>query len=371
MRTKLSLANLSDIHFGHPNTPTISIIDNIRKALPDNAETGELDMIIFSGDLFDRLLYLPDPNIFEVRAWINVFLRMCKRRDIVVRVLEGTPSHDWGQAKIFTEINEMAEIGADVKYVPTLSIEYIERFDASFLYVPDEWRPEPDDTWREVMALLQANGLDKVDFAIMHGSFPHQLPAHVKAPSHDPDRYLGIVRHYIFIGHIHRHSIWDRILVPGSMDRLCHGEEDPKGHLRVTVNPNGRNTITFVENKGAKIYRTINCTGLDLDHALTTIDSIMKDLPDGSFVRIEANKEDAVLVSLDVLRGKYPLCEWSTKVSTKTSTGKEMLVDMRSRYKGIALTKDNLGQLLMERLIGKVDDPQLLERCRTKLQEVI
>lgn len=371
VRGRLKMANVSDVHFGHPNTATVDIIKNMTKAFPDTAETGELDIIWFSGDLFDRLLYLSDPNVYEVRFWISSFLRMCKRRDITVRVLEGTPSHDWGQPRIFSEINEMAEIGADIKYVPNLSIECIAKFDINVLYVPDEWRPENDETWQEVVALLQTHGLDQVDYAIMHGSFPHQLPAHVNAPTHDPDRYLSIVKHFIFIGHVHKHSIFERILVPGSFDRLCHGEEGPKGHLRVTVYEDGQYEIVFVENKGAKIYRTINCIGMELDVALSTIDAIVKDLPDGSYLRIEADKEEAILVNLDVLRAKYPTCVWSTKVSAKTTTGKEMLVDMRSMYKGIALTKDNLGKLMLERLSAKVSDPFLLERCRELLNEVI
>ncbi len=370
MISKLKMASIGDIHLGHPNTTTKEIIANLRLAFPDNAETGELDMIVFEGDVFDRLLSLPDDNVFAIKTWINSFLRMCKKRDIVVRVLEGTPSHDWGQSRLFVSVNDSAEIGVDLKYVNDLRIEYIQKFDMTILYVPDEWEAEPDETWKQVQRLLVENGIDKVDIAVMHGSFEYQLPSHVKVPHHSSERYLSIVRHYIFIGHIHRHTVYDRILAAGSFDRLGQNEEEPKGHLRVVIRDDGRNQMTFVENKTAKIYKTIKCSGLTIDEALEKIAVECKDLPNGSRIRVEAETTDAVVSGIDVLRMKYPLLVWDTKLSTKAVSGNDMLVDMRERYSSIAIDKGNIAKLLMERIAGKTDDPLLLKRCAELIEEV-
>jgi DNA repair exonuclease SbcCD nuclease subunit len=150
---KLAFAVASDIHLGHPNTLTEDILRNLEKAFPTSKETEELDIIFFSGDVFDRLLNFPDNSVSEIESWINVFLRRCKALDIVVRVLEGTPSHDWKQSNVFEKVNNIGKIDCDVKHVKNLSIEHIERFGINVLYVPDEWEPETDDTWKQVKDL--------------------------------------------------------------------------------------------------------------------------------------------------------------------------------------------------------------------------
>lgn len=174
--SELYIASFSDVHLGHPKTPTVSILRNLRKAFPDTEETGKLDLIFIVGDLFDRLLDMPDPSVPEIKIWFHQFLRMCAKRDIVVRVLEGTPSHDWKQSWLMDSINTQSGYNVDLKYVTTLSIEHIERFGINILYVPDEWLPETDDTWKEVLQHLGQHNLDQVDYALIHGSFNYQLP---------------------------------------------------------------------------------------------------------------------------------------------------------------------------------------------------
>lgn len=366
---KLAAAIASDIHLGNPNTTTSHILKSLEEAFPTSSETEDLDIIFLSGDVFDRLLNFPDDNVTDIELWVSVFLRRCKALNIIVRILEGTPSHDWKQSKIFEKINTLGNIECDVKHVTTLSIEHIEKLGINVLYVPDEWEPEPDDTWKQVKDLLSVNGLEKVDFAIMHGCFPHQLPSHVKVPMHDPDRYLSIVKYIVAIGHIHKPAIFDRIYTPGSLDRLAHGEEEPKGHIRFYLNNDDTWNVVFMENKNAKLYKTISCLGLDVDAALDKISNVAKSLPVNSYVRVEADKEDAIMVSLDVLKNKFPDIVWSTKVSIKNNSGKEMLVDMRAKFQGIDITKDNLFDLLMNRV--KTKYPQLTERCEGLLSEVI
>lgn len=161
---KLRIGETGDVHLGHHNTLTSHVLKALYKAFPDNAETGDLDMIIIAGDLYDRLVMHSEVVLIDqIRRWFFWFLSMCKRRDIVVRILEGTPSHDWKQSANVISENEIATIGADVKWVDTLSIEYIERFGINILYVPDEWRVETDDVWKDVVQALTEKGLEKVD----------------------------------------------------------------------------------------------------------------------------------------------------------------------------------------------------------------
>lgn len=365
---KIKIAELSDVHLGHPNTPTTLIIKNLKIAFPDNAETGELDLIILAGDIFDRLLNLPDDDVYPIRKWVNQFLRICERRNIIVRVLEGTPSHDWKQSKLFEEVNEIACIGADCKYVETLSIEYIEKLDINVLYVPDEWRPDPNQTWLEVQGLLKQNNLTQVDYAVMHGSFPHQIPDKFTHANHNPERYLSIVKYIIFIGHIHKYSQHERIFAAGSFDRLNHGEEEPKGHLRYTLHENDSFEMVFVENKTSKIYKTIDCKDMDASQLNKYIEKVIKDLPIGSAIRISSNRGEIASTSLKYFKEKYPNYQWD-KTDNKSSKNAEELLLKKREHKTITVTPDNIIPLLMERI--KVKYPDSVENCHRLLKGVV
>lgn len=366
MTSELNLAVFGDVHLGHPNTPTEHILKNLDRAFPSSAQMKQLDGIFIEGDLFDRSLHLSDPNVAAIKSWMFRFLRMCERHNVELWVLEGTPSHDWRQSSWLKFLNEEAKIGAKMRYVDTLAIEYSERF-GHILFIPDEWA-EPDETWMQVQQLLQSRGLTHVDYAVMHGAFTFQLPEFVKSPKHIPERYLGIVRKYIFIGHHHKATQYDRILAAGSFDRLTHGEEEAKGHWHVRVGGADGDRITFVENKGAKIYRTINCQGLSVEEALIKLEEVIA-LPEDSAVRVEAEKGHAIL-GLDLLRKKYPHVSWSSKVAEGVQTQAKMLVDLRSTNVQVAITRNNIREMLMARVKMLVSDPAILNRCEQRLMEI-
>lgn len=368
---KLKIANITDIHLGHPNTDTLFILENLEKAFPNSPETGELDLIFITGDVFDSRLEVPNPVVNEIKIWINKLLRICKKYDISLRVLEGTPSHDWGQSKLFTQVNDLVGIGADVRYVDVLEIEYMDKYGINLLYIPDEWNIECDDTWKEVKQLLKEKNLKQVDFTLMHGAFEYQLPPQIKASTHVPERYLEITKYYVFIGHVHTHSQYDRILAGGSFDRLAHGEEEDKGHLRLTVRPDNKNEILFIPNETAKVYKSIDCPLEELDKTFDYLDKVLPNLPHGSFVRIIADKKHAILTNIDVLRKRYPFFRFSSKVAKETDIVTEAIINLKGDYKPIAINQRNIKSLLLDRIRVHTKDPTLLSKVEELLDECI
>lgn len=369
---RLKIAVFSDVHLGHRKTPTVEIIRALKIAVPDKTETSDLDMIFIPGDFFDRFLNLPNDDVFEIHSYIGWLLRMCKRRDIVLRVLEGTPSHDWRQSRLVESINENAGIDADAKHVPELSIEYIERFGINILYIPDEWSSDNDDTYQQVVKQLSEHGLAQVDFTLMHGCFPYQLPAHVQVPTHDPDRYADITKHYVLCGHVHKPSRYRNIIVPGSFDRLAHNEEEAKGHWRLEVTQNGEaDQITFVENEGAKLYRTLNCTGMSQDDVLDAVEHQVRDVPNGSHLRIAATADDPAAASLDVLRRKYPMFQWTSKIESTVRMGRDTLTDLRATFQTTPITKKSIAPMIEERLKEMSVEQDEVRRALEALKEVI
>ena len=314
-------------------------------------EMAELDVLFIAGDVFDDLATLANESIWEVKIWIARFLKWAKRNNVIVRVLEGTPSHDWKQSHLFLVINEIAEIGADIKHVKELSIEYIELIGITVLYVPDEWGP-PDTTKSQVQDLLKAKGLEQVDIAVMHGQFPHQLPAHVTAPTHDPEFYSSIVKFLCFIGHVHLKSRWQNLLAQGSHDRVAHGEEEPKGFYKFELDlDSGESFATFVENKGAQIYLTISCRGMDLDDTLKQINEQVAELPELSFVRVEADADNPIFANMDVLIRKWPMQTWSKLPKKDKEEEKEEIENEELLYTPLVITRDNVSGMFTARLI--------------------
>lgn len=369
LSSKLKILVFSDVHLGHRRTPTELIIDNLMKAVPDNTTSNDLDMIIIPGDLFDRFLNLPQDDTYQIHSFIGWLLTLCKKRNITLRVLEGTPSHDWKQPKLIDQINEI--VGADAKHMPVLDIEHIDRFGIDILYIPDEWSHDNDDTWNQVQRLMIEKQLDKVDFTVMHGQFAYQLPPHVDAPVHNPDRYADITRHYVFCGHVHIPSQYRNIIVPGSFDRLSHGEEGAKGSWIITVNPEGDDTVVFNENKTAMTYMTIDCVGLDIDDVLSLVENKVNACRYGSRIRISASDDDPINSSIHVLSQKYPGLHFESHRSGRTKSTKETLVDMRATYKTIPITPESVSTLIKAELlkqgIGEQEQSPYIER----LNEVI
>ncbi len=365
----LRIISISDIHLGHHNTTSGEIISKLYKAFPNSVEMADVDAIAIVGDLFDRAIGFHDMQAVEIKRWMRSFLKMCKQRGIVVLLLEGTPSHDWRQNRWMVEAND--GVDAELHYVDTLCVRYIDSLGVHVLFVPDEWQAgDTDATWKDAVQALADAGVEQVDFTLLHGSFDYQLPAAaINAPRHLPERYLSITRKYVFTGHIHQSSVHDRILANGSFDRLCHGDESPKGFWDVTVREHG-DLIVFVENREAKIYKTFDCRGYTIDDALAKLQPVHT-LPTDSYVRIEANRGDPILGGIDVVKRTFPHVVWTVKVEKTADVQKNLLKDMRSSFTQTHLTSDNLAPLLMARIRELTSDPDVLACAETLLPEVL
>jgi DNA repair exonuclease SbcCD nuclease subunit len=367
--SNIKIASASDIHLGAKRTPTRSIIKNLRAEFPDNEETAQLDLICLVGDVFDTLLNLNDTDLMEIDLWIWYMLRLCKKHDIILYVLEGTPSHDWWQSERFLTINEISGIGAKLKYVKDISVEYEPDLDIWVGFVPDESAPTTDQTLSQFKDLLRAKGREKVDVMFMHGQFEYQLPPHVKAQKHSSEEYLALVEYVIFIGHVHIYSSYERIYAQGSFDRLSHGEEDPKGHLRAVLYENGDYEVTFHENKGARKFVTVYGYGMDVDELLVEVERKVRDLPFDSAVRIEAPNDHPVFQDMDTMVRLYPMFTWS-KNPKDMSEEKEEFVEDETIFVPITINQDNITKLLLERLAALGLSAELLEIAEAKINEV-
>lgn len=364
---RLNIASLSDIHFNHPNTPTEFIIRNInRYVFPDTPETRALDIIFIGGDVTDSLMDFASDNAVAYRKWVSEFLRYCAKHDIMVRIIEGTPLHDWGQSIIFVEENENHEIGCDLKYFTDISIEHIERYNIDVLYIPDEARPNTLMTWAVVQQLMAECRLTKVDFAIMHGAFGYQLPniEDIKDKIHDEEKYCDIVRHYIFIGHVHQHRPNGKIIPNGSTDRLRHGEEDIKGHVRLN-----KGEISFIPNLGAMRYITLEVPGMAADEIMDLVEQRLKGNDDQFQIRLLANTGDVAFGIIKRLTSMYPHGRFDVANIEKATKKRDKITMRETKASNLpALTRANLLEEWKKEILKL--SPERFDQC-SNLAEVV
>ena len=373
MRSKTDLfkvAIASDLHLGCKRVDTLKLINNLKASFNDDT-VKDLDMIVLAGDVFDDLLSLNTPYVIDIDLWMCDLLRLCKKHEIALRVLKGTPSHDWDQSSRFVEFNEgIGQIHADLKYIDTLSIVFEEKWNLYCLYIPDEWRTDPTDTLMEVKTLMKERGLESVDFAFMHGQFDYQLPAHIHAPKHDSKTYQELVKYAIFIGHVHTYSHKEKIYAQGSHDRLKHGEEEAKGHIRATLLGEDL-TVEFVPTVNAIAFKTIDLINeINLHTTIDEIKAIAEKLPDYSYIRLRGEKEHPLMDDMSELVRQFPLLNWS-KTVVKKDEEKIIQETFEDVFVAIKIDKGNIESLITERLNKKGILPSMLDIVKIQLNEII
>lgn len=363
-------AVFSDLHLGSKRNPTSEKIAKLNKAIQGNPDSVHLDYLFFAGDVYDDNLNHSGEDVIDIDFWIADVLRFCKKNRIKLRVLLGTRSHDHSQPRRFSAINHIANISADLQYIDDVRVVCEDGI--SILYIPDDVDRDTDRIFHTAKTKMMEQGLEKVDFAIMHGQFEFQLPEVVKAPKHNSQKYLGIVNHYIFIGHVHTHSTYERIVAQGSFDRETHGQEENKGHVRFEVNfTSNERRCKFVVNEEAKVFKTIRVTQKDMEKALDYIrKQVLHKVPDRSYVRIMADKEHPIHANFKRVQLLFPLITFTSAVAESSKQESMNLIDVVETYRSVEITPDNIVQMVIDKASTLTNDSALLGLSRNLLAAI-
>lgn len=357
----------SDIHLGHKKTPTQHIIQSFKTHIL-NDHNRDIDVLFIAGDLFDHLLYLNTKEAQQCVAFFHYLLDYCCMHEITLIILEGTPFHDWYQSNMVPKINEVRERKATVFYHRTLDIQYLPQFQKHILYIPDEWCKSQEDLEQQINAKLQEHGITKVDIAILHGQFRYQLQGRPSSVfCYDEAYFLSLVRERIHIGHYHTYSEFDRIIANGSLERLAHGEEQPKGYLKV-CGP----TASFIENPDAMSYVTIHITP---KHTITQLDRQVKSLRKNSHVRLHVAQDhpfNVIFAELKVRYVDYHLTKKLHKDASESDCVAYITHDEAVDFSDHAFLETNIYDALMSNVHAKhtfnPQEQQLLEHYAQPLR---
>lgn len=335
MKTPLHFKSFHDVHCFHHNVPSEEILGKLGKTLTDDV-LSSLDAILIPGDFFDRLMFLPNEEVWFVKSWVRQFLLRCKQFNVKIKLLEGTPSHDRKQGVMFTFENE--SIQADLYYAQKIELEYDKDLGLWILYIPDQMGT-PEFVYDEVLKLYQQNNIEQAGICLLHGQFDYQFPSWMKISCHNSQMWNGLVKYFTVAGHIHNRSQQGNIYVAGSFDRLKHGEEEPKGHLDIELTEESLK-VNFIENQDAHLFKSVSVEGLAMEEATTVINDFVKDFPPNTFVRVICLPTDAIRESLNSLRKTYPTLRW-TILEKEGETEQKSFELVEDGFDAVEITKDN------------------------------
>ncbi len=365
------IATISDIHLGGTSIPADTMVDALDHYLIHDV-LAKIKVLFINGDLFDRGLRWTDPIIPMIEELVVNLLLACVSRGVALRILEGTPSHDRGQNAIFERFIKYLglEDKLDFKYVDVVSIEYIKCINAHVLYVPDG-EVDTDATFLKVKECMAEQGLEKVDHAMMHGTFDYQLPEVANTPKHNSANYLSIVKNIINSGHIHDAHVFKRIYGNGSFFYMEHGYDKPKGFWHYTVKGD-KHVAEFIVNKRAPFFSTVDCRNLPIEESMSKINTLLESHTwlYGSSIRLWAEKDNLVIGQVSSLKRQYNQIRWMTKQeSTARKTVDETTGETLS-FTALEITPNTIATLVRDKLISRNIPPMTIERAMVIMDTV-
>jgi len=275
----INMLVLSDIHLGHAVNKTEDMVQNLRRfLLTYKNDLQKTNLLIISGDVFDKLLTNNSADFHLAYEWLTELLLICDKYGIILRILEGTPSHDWKQVKLLYNTIKNLKLDLNFRYFEELDIEYIDDLGINVLYLPDEWKTTNIEIYEDVKKKMEEHDLNKVDIIVMHGAFNYQLPEFL-TNLHDPELYSGLAYGPIITGHIHNRSMYKNIIVPGSFERLSHSDDgEEKGGLLLNYNTeNHKWNFKYLNNKHALEFYTFDVSGKEISYIKKLLDKYKKD----------------------------------------------------------------------------------------------
>lgn len=307
---KVVSLTLNDLHFKNDLKFTTNLISSLWKCALTKEVLERIAILYLAGDIFDHSLTLCQEALSHVIAFIVTLLKHCKANNIIVRVLNGTPSHDIGQSRLFVTLNKSYNINVNLRYITEVEVEYIQPLNIHVLYIPDEYSVSAAETQKIVRKCLRSAKVIKVDYCIMHGFFEHQLTYGNSALAHSTRFYTRITKRYTFIGHYHKRTRKGHILGGGAFERDSHGYEEDKGAYYVTSygGDRSRDKVEFLVNLYSAPYKSIDIRKIpkeETEMVYEKVDRELSKLPAYANVMTKEDPNRPHKIAIQRLKGKY------------------------------------------------------------------
>lgn len=291
---------ISDIHVGAMDLETLYneytelFINRIKK---DN----KLDFVIVCGDFFDHKFYLNDNAAKMSYKMLKDLIEVCKDKDIPLRFVYGTESHECNQY----DIMNVMKIYDNVKVVKFVSDEELLP-DLNILYLPEEHVNNMDDYYDKYLS-----NYNKYDYVFGHGVIREvmtNLSVHIDNKSDDKRKKTKVFntkeldkvcKGEVYFGHYHINIETDnKFFSIGSFSRWRYGEEERKGFYIVEYNTDKEKySHEYIENTLAKDYKTIR---IGYNNEVFTNEDKLKESIDGFNNMIKREAYDNIRVVFNI-----------------------------------------------------------------------
>ena len=269
---KLVTATIADIHIGKKSAERLrkELEEGFLKYIED--EKDHLDLVTIAGDYFDRIIRFNEPAGVLALDTLDRIIETAKNGHFLVRIIQGTKSHDNNQLDVF---NSYEETYPDIlKIITKVTKETInlKGHELKVLYLPEEYPTDPDSYYKDYFSdhydLIYGHGMtDIVGFSFSDWKDEGENIS-FGTPVHNTDKLLDLSSGPVMFGHIHnKKSYKDKFYYTGSYSRYAFDSQEPKGWLVSEINPDDTSdyTVEFKENKLAPTYGIIEVDTLPLE----------------------------------------------------------------------------------------------------------
>ena len=248
---------ISDLHIGA--FPIEKLYQEFKyQFLERIKEMKQLDFIIFCGDFFDHKLFLNEKESYYAYKMIQELISLCKK-DIKIRFVYGTESHECNQYTIFSTIKDV-----DIKVIKTVEEE--ELFpDCRVLYLPEEYVYDKEEFYKDYFSkeeyyhFIFGHGVIREGMKVAAVKNENMNSKRKKVPVFSTAEFKKICKGKTFFGHYHIHTIMDGGVYVGSFSRWKFGEDEDKGFYKISYDSEKEKyKESFIKNELAELYQTVH-----------------------------------------------------------------------------------------------------------------
>jgi hypothetical protein len=316
---------LQDLHFGHKNTERMyAELNQFKKFIKER----EVHILNINGDYFDKKLTATEPSLYYAVKFFSEVVEICKEKNIKIRILLGTRSHDLNQvATLLQHYENDSEL--DFKYVPTVQEETI--MGLNVLYIPEEYPEDSDAYYGEFKTKKYdiIHGHGTWDFAAFDSQIEESNKAGTRsAPVFMYDEWKDSLENgFCIFGHIHaRQSHKKKVFYSGSFTRWGYGDRSDKGFMYYEFNTDTKKyKVEYVDNTEAPGYDVAYVKDIFTKDEMSTlaVDDIQKriDAVVATADNIKIDLSGLTESHIDILKGYYAKMP-NVKIEVKNRSSK-------------------------------------------------
>jgi len=341
--------NIADIHNGESKTTAKHIYINMKEYL---LQLPKLTHMFVCGDFTHRQLTASSEEYQYTKKTFLLIVNYCIEKNIKLRFIEGTPSHDYRQVET---LSLSVPPKCDFKYYKDVHIEYDKDYGAYILYVPDEMGDDRLDVLTKIKNKMLELNITKVDIAVMHGSFIFHMPGKTSYLIED----FNFVEYFIVIGHNHTKSIVGNIITPGSYERNFYGEEESKGGYLIKISPFHKDlTIRFIENINSHILDTIDLTDCDMTNASIKLLNKINGYK-SQYLRVDITNNSLIDKNVLIKLAKDNNIKLEIKNKKDKTINKNLILD--TKFEDLNINRNNIIKLINSEINDGNDYFELLK----------